>query len=91
MPGPPDGRCPRCRTTEIHRAKVTSAIARLRKRLSGKRFYRCADCRWTGWLHPLEVPDRSMNVKQSLNLRDVDRALGGGDDPPHAKPRSRRR
>ena len=44
--------CPACGSDRLKRASV-AVIGPLLALISGRRRYRCADCRWTGWKHRL--------------------------------------
>ena len=41
--------CPKCGSRNIHRSRSRSAWEFWRKRITGKRTYRCASCGWRGW------------------------------------------
>jgi hypothetical protein len=41
--------CPRCTSEGVHHSRTRSKWESWRKAITGKRPYRCRDCRWRGW------------------------------------------
>ena len=41
--------CPKCKSEDIHRSHTKSKWESWRKRITGKRPYRCHACGWRGW------------------------------------------
>jgi len=41
--------CPKCQSTDIHFSRARSNWEHWRKRLTGKRPFRCRACKWRGW------------------------------------------
>jgi FlaA1/EpsC-like NDP-sugar epimerase len=44
--------CPQC-SQPVHRSKAKRFDENLRKRFTGQRLFRCAECGWRGWLEPI--------------------------------------
>jgi hypothetical protein len=42
-------RCPKCKGGDIHRSRAKSTWEGWRKKLTGKRPFRCMACGWRGW------------------------------------------
>jgi predicted RNA-binding Zn-ribbon protein involved in translation (DUF1610 family) len=49
--------CPRCGMEDLKRSHARG-LERLFRSLSSYRVYRCADCKWRGWLATAESPWR---------------------------------
>ena len=43
-------RCPRCHSVEIQRSRTRGPWEKRRRKMTGKRPYRCRQCKWRGWL-----------------------------------------
>ena len=41
--------CPKCESEDIHRSHTRSTWESWRKKITGKRPYRCHACGWRGW------------------------------------------
>jgi hypothetical protein len=46
--------CLSCGSRNVHRSKARNLYERFKKLHTAARLYRCHDCRWRGWLLPLE-------------------------------------
>jgi predicted RNA-binding Zn-ribbon protein involved in translation (DUF1610 family) len=43
-------RCPRCLEQSLYRSRHRGAWESLKRKLTGRRVYRCHKCGWRGWL-----------------------------------------
>ena len=69
--------CPKCKSEKIHFSRSKSRFEIWRKRITGKRPYRCFDCGWRGW-----APD--MGPRFSADVIDSSsRAIA--PEPPNLK------
>lgn len=79
---PGDGpTCPRCGSLQIHRSRTRNGFEQVRRFFSRSVPFRCGDCRWRGWLIPVERRVRVGNEPLPYGddsppaLDEVDRAL----------------
>jgi DNA-directed RNA polymerase subunit RPC12/RpoP len=41
--------CPKCKSENIHRSRPRARWEKWRKKITGKRPFRCHECGWRGW------------------------------------------
>jgi UDP-GlcNAc:undecaprenyl-phosphate GlcNAc-1-phosphate transferase len=64
--------CPRCGHLSLRRSRTRSSEI-LRRRLDSRRPYRCHECGWRGWRHPLMLPETVAPASSSgLDLATLD-------------------
>jgi predicted RNA-binding Zn-ribbon protein involved in translation (DUF1610 family) len=69
--------CPKCKSDKIHFSRSRSKWESWRKKVTGKRPYRCPDCGWRGW-GPDTGPRFSREELESSSLAVA-------PDPPNLK------
>src|SRR5438067_76218 len=42
-------KCPKCKSLDVHQSRAKTRWEAWRKRITGRRPYRCRACRWRGW------------------------------------------
>ncbi|MBN1448118.1 MAG: hypothetical protein JXA28_09320 [Bacteroidetes bacterium] len=56
--------CPTCNTPALYRSHTTSALEERRKKIGGKRPFRCHECGWRGWLDETSLRYATRDLKQ---------------------------
>jgi hypothetical protein len=69
--------CPKCRSDRVHPSRSRSQWDRWRRRITGKRPYRCPQCAWRGW-----APDCGPHFTAD-QIESSTRAIA--PDPPNLK------
>ena len=71
-----DRNCPGCGNGRVHRVRTTNVRDRVRKELTLRRQYECAECKWRGWLLPVEAACAPLPHESMPDLTRLD------DTPP---------
>jgi FlaA1/EpsC-like NDP-sugar epimerase len=78
-PAPPrlvQQECPSCRARALDRSQARTIIERMARAVGEKRLFTCKECRWRGWLTPLEVGIAARVASlRSPDLNAVDAAV----------------
>ena len=74
--------CRSCGSRNVHRSKARNLYERFKKLHTATRLYRCHNCRWRGWLLPLEhAPIVGSDAFADLcDLTSLDRLFDGPPD-----------
>lgn len=73
--------CPACKS-HVHRSKARRFDQHLRKRLTSKRLFRCAQCGWRGWLQIIErAGSPAVGATPAVDLIALDQATPGPEPP----------
>jgi len=69
-------KCPKCHSAALHRSRSKSKWEAWRKHVTGKRPYRCSECKWRGW-----GPNELVSSMDAFSRAAAERALA--PDPPN--------
>lgn len=74
--------CPKCKKDAAHRSKARWFGERWRKATTARRLYRCDNCNWRGWIHPMShVGGAAIDVPPGPDLADLDSQVSPKDLP----------
>ena len=62
--------CPKCKSNDIHRSRAKSKWEGWRKKITGRRPFRCRACGWRGWGVDFGQTFGERNLKDADLLHD---------------------